>query len=326
MYEQLKLGNDGKLDFVENSTLDNLNARVDAQGITYANNIMGRFINRARSVNNKIHGIYNRKGAAYLEKYWMGRLIMQYHKHIPIGLLKRYRVKGLFNEMRGTVEKGTNTSLFDFLNMPIDKIKHEYDLTTTEAEALRGIQNILAHSTDYFTNIAMAYRLLPDYERANLRRKAANVSAVLATVLLMVLLVAAGDDDDDSISYNMGLYELDRLGSETFYYTPIGMMTEGKKLMSTPIAAQSIVQDGFKTMAEIASLIVSGEDNGFYQSGRFAGQSKYRVFLERRLPGWAGIKAILDTPKNNHYFKLGENAIGLFNAKELGKKLRVLFD
>lgn len=326
MYDQLELGNDGKLAFKENSKLDELNEKLDDNGITYANNIMGRFINRARSVNNKIHGVYNRKGAAYIEKYWIGRLIMQYHKHIPMGLLKRYRIRGLFNEMRGTVEKGTNTSLFDFLTMPIDKIKHQYNLTATEAEGLRGIQNILKHATDFFTNMQMAYRLLPAYEKANMRRKAANIIAVLNAFMLMVLLNAIGDDDDDTIPFNLALYEVDRNASETIYYSPLGLMSETKKLASTPIAAQSIVQDAFKTMAELSSLILSGEDNGFYQTGRFTGRSKYRVFLERRLPGWAGIRAILDTPTNNHYFKLGQNLGGILNAKELGKAVRDIFN
>ena len=45
--------------------------------------------------------------------------------------------------------------------------------------------------------------------------------------------------------------------------------------MSTPIAAQSIVSDVFKTGAELASLIFSGEENGYYATGRFAGESKY---------------------------------------------------
>ena len=250
---------------------------------------------------------------------------MQFHKHIPMGLLKRYRVRGLFNEMRGTVEKGSYTSLIDFLSMPIDKIKHDYGLTATETEGLKGIQNIFKHLTDYFTNMEIAYGLLPDYEKANMRRNASNGVSILAAVALMILLTAAGDDDDDTIPYNLALYELDRLSSELWYYTPMGFMSEGKKLASTPLSAQTIVQDGFKTMAELASLILSGEDNGFYQTGRFAGQSKYRVFLERRLPGWYGIKSILDIPTNNHYFKMGQNALGLFNAVELGKEARDIF-
>ena len=37
-------------------------------------------------------------GAAYIESNWWGGLVMQYHKHIYPGIMKRYRVKGYYNE------------------------------------------------------------------------------------------------------------------------------------------------------------------------------------------------------------------------------------
>lgn len=325
MYSQLTL-KEGKLAFVEGSTLDKLNARIDAKGITYANNIMGRFINRARSVNNKIHGVYNRKGAAWIEQFWLGRLIMQYHKHIPMGILKRYRLRGYYNETRGSVEKGTYTTLIDLLTMPLDKLKED-GVSTTDIENIKGLQNIISAIVDYSINLQICAKLLPDYEKANVRRLLANAKIVLLTLGLTILLQALGDDDDDdSIPYNLALYELDRLSSEAFYYTPIGLGTESKKLMSTPIAAQSIVNDVFKTGTELASLMFGDEETGFYASGRFAGESKYKVFLERRIPGWHGIKTILDTPKNNHYFKIGQNVNGMFNAKAKADDLKELLD
>ena len=325
MYSQLTL-REGKLAFVEGSPLEKLNAQIDAKGITYANNIMGRFINRVRSVNNEIHGIYNRKGAAWIEQFWLGRLIMQYHKHIPMGILKRYRLRGYYNETRGSVEKGTYTTLIDLLTMPLDKLKED-GVSSTDIENIKGLQNIMSSIVDYAINLQMCAKLLPDYEKANIRRFLANAKIVLLTLGLTILLQALGDDDDDeSILYNLALYELDRLSSEAFYYTPIGLGSESKKLMSTPIAAQSIVSDVFKTGAELASLIFSGEENGYYATGRFAGESKYKVFLERRIPGWHGIKTILDTPKNNHYFKIGQNVNGMFNAKAKADDLKELFD
>lgn len=326
MYSQLALGKDGKLEFKEGSQLDELNQKLDAMGISYANNIMGRFINRARSVNNKIHGVYNRKGAAWLEKTWYGRLIMQYHKHIPIGLLKRYRVRGLFNETRGTVEKGMYTTLYDFLTMPVDKIKKEQNLTQAQGDVLKAMQNMFTYITHYLGELVTAWKFLPDYERANIRRLLNNTGFLLGTAALMIALSAmGGGDDDDDLAYNLAIYEVDRWSSELFYYFPIGMMAETKKLSSTPIAAQSIVNDAFKTMTELSSLMLYGEDSSVYQSGRWAGRSKFRVFLERRIPGWAGVKAILDTPTNNHYFKYQQNFLGFIDAEKRGEEIRKAF-
>ena len=210
--------------------------------------------------------------------------------------------------------------------MPLDKLKED-GVSSTDIENIKGLQNIISSIVDYCINLQMCAKLLPDYEKANIRRFLANAKIVLLTLGLTILLQALGDDDDDeSIPYNLALYELDRLSSESFYYTPIGLGSESKKLMSTPIAAQSIVTDVFKTGAELASIIFSGEENGFYASGRFAGESKYKVFIERRIPGWYGIKTILDTPKNNHYFKIGQNVNGMFNAKAKADDLKELLD
>ena len=46
---------------------------------------------------------------------------MQYHKHIYPGMLKRWRVKGMYNEQRGTIEKGSYISLIQFMCYPINK-------------------------------------------------------------------------------------------------------------------------------------------------------------------------------------------------------------
>ena len=37
---------------------------------------------------------------------------------------------------------------------------------------------------------------------------------------------------------------------------------------------------------------------------------------EKQIPMYNGIRSILDTPDANHYYKLGQNPIGLFNVKD----------
>lgn len=96
--------------------------------------LLGRFKNRVISVNKKIHGVYDRLGAAKWESYWWGGIVMQYHKHIYPGIMKRYRRQGYFNEERGTIEKGCYASIKDFLALPlrkqsfINKLKAENDI------------------------------------------------------------------------------------------------------------------------------------------------------------------------------------------------------
>jgi len=287
IFDQLELGDDGYLTYREGSLLSKLDDKDNLINIdqissgntaktTVADRLMGAFSERVKKTNNKIHGVYNKMGAAHIERKWYGSLIMQYHKHLPFGLLKRYRARGFFSETRGAVEKGMYKSIEDFLSLNFKVMAHDLNIDLNQVNALESVQTLVAHTFEYCLQLRETWHLLPQYERDNIHRSLAGLAGTLAAVLttLGLLAMGAGDDDDDRIITNLALYEADRLASETFMYTLPGMLTETKKLMSTPIAAESIVNDLTKTISEISSLILYGEDSSVYKSGRFAGQSK----------------------------------------------------
>lgn len=86
--------------------------------------------------------------------------------------------------------------------------------------------------------------------------------------------------------------------------------------MSTPIAAQSVITDGLNTIKGITEWMFDDEYDPYYHSGRFAGERKISVYIQRRIPIWNGIRGVLDSPSNNHYYKLGQNPIGIFDVKK----------
>ena len=314
MYSQIKLGEDGKMAFEDGSMLYKLNQEFTAESdgnVTKTEAMLGNFTNRVRLVNNKIHGVYNRLGSAYIEKTWIGSLIMQYHKHLPMGLLKRYATRGHYNEIRGSVDKGMIASILDFLRLNLDKVKADNNrLTDKNMGALKSVQFLLAHGLEYATQLTSTWNIMQDYDKANIKRNIGDFAGVMIALLVVSMLLAGGDDDDDSLIYNLTLYEADRLCSESFLYNPVGLVNEGKKLMSTPIAAQSIVTDFMSSMYAITQAIWQGEDyDPYYHSGRFAGEHKLWVYIQRRTPMWNGIRGILDTPSNNRYYKVGRNPV-----------------
>ena len=71
-------------------------------------------------------------------------------------------------------------------------------------------------------------------------------------------------------------------------------------------------------------MMLDGEDfDGTYKSGKFAGQSKIKVYVERRIPIWRGIKtSFIDIVDNNHYYKVGENVLGFINADKRAEDLK----
>ena len=321
MRSQMMLGSNGKLAFVPNSQLDMLSRNVTSTGVTEAERLLGEFTQRTRLVNNKIHGVYNRLGSAYIEKTWIGSLIMQYHKHLPMGLMKRYMKRGHYNETRGSIDKGIIWSIWDFLKLNVDKIKVEKGLTDANIGAVQSLQMLLSNSMSFLMNMRDTWKFTTDYDKANIRRNLGDLTGVTLAVLGALLLIMAGDDDDDSIGYNLALYEFDRLASESFLYNPVGLVNEGKKLMSTPIAAQSVITDGMSAIGNIAGVIMQGEDfDPYYNSGRFAGEHKLSVYIQRRIPIWNGIRGIVEIPDNNHYYKVGKNPITILPLDKIAGK------
>lgn len=321
MRSQMMLGSNGKLAFVPNSQLDQLSRNMTSAGVSQAERLLGEFTQRTRLVNNKIHGVYNRLGSAYIEKTWIGSLVMQYHKHLPMGLMKRYMKRGHYNETRGSIDKGMIWSIWDFLKLNVDKIKVEQGLTDANIGAVQSLQMLLSNSMAFLMNMRDTWRFTTDYDRANIKRNLGDLTGVTLAVLGALLLIMTGDDDDDSIAYNLALYEFDRLASEAFLYNPVGLVNEGKKLMSTPIAAQSVITDGMSAIGNIAGIIMQGEDfDPYYHSGRFAGEHKLSVYIQRRIPIWNGIRGIVDIPDNNHYYKVGKNPITILPLDKIAGK------
>ena len=320
IYSQLELKDDGTMGFVANSELDRLD-RVKANtlgDVTEATLLMARISEKTRHVNNKIHGVYNRKEAAYIERKWYGGLIMQYHKHIPMGLLKRYMARGHWNEFRQSVDKGMVQSVMDLASLNLEKVKKDCNFTDEETNALKSFIFQLTHVHKILGQLKATWEIMPEYDRANIARNLGDLLGVVSALATTAALWAIAEDDDpDGYWFNFFLYESDRLASEAFMWNPYGMINEGKKLMSTPVAAMSIITDAFNTVVGIGNYIMNDEYDPYYHTGIHAGEHRLGVYVQRRIPVWSAIESIIDLPNNNHVYKLGENAVSLLDVKEL---------
>ena len=309
VWDQLDIDGQGYMCFAKGSIFESLNTVEGNQEISEAYRLLGEMKGRIISVNKKIHGNYGKLDSAAIEKTYLGRLIMQYHKHIPTGILKRYRRKGYFNEERGTVEKGMYMTLADFLTFPVKAMRRRGEISEDEAIALSGLQNIYNAIIDYFKYLAAYRGVMPEYEVANMKRMLGTISGITFALGAAALIKVGWDDDgEDSIAYNLLIYEMDRMASENFMWNPYGAFSEAKKQASSPMAAMSIVSDCQKILATVAGIIFEGEDyDPYYYTGRYAGRHKLGVYFERRLPYWRNYTAIRDISDNNHYYNVSEN-------------------
>lgn len=322
LFSQMALGDDGKLAFKEGSIMESLGDE--------AYEILGRFKGRVISVNKKIHGVYDKLGAAKWESYWWGGIVMQYHKHIYPGIMKRYRRQGYFNEERGTIEKGCYASIKDFLALPlhradfIKKIKAENGMTDSELEAVQGVQGVIQNYVEFATHIRTHWNMIPESERANIKRALGDFAGVFSALCMAIALrTVAGDNDDEGLLYNLAMYECDRLASESFMYNPFGLVSEGQKLWSSPVAVESGIEDMFHTAGFIAQWALQGEDfDPYYQTGLYAGENKVWVNIRRQIPMYHAINMVERLERSNKYYKLGDNMLSIIPVKDIADFIR----
>lgn len=273
------------------------------------NDDIAAFRNKVISVNHQIHGIYDKIGANQLQQSWWGALLMQFHKHLVPGYQKRFGYRlghfdGIYNETRESIGKGTYVSLGEFIAMPFKKY---YELNdSNELQAVRTLQGIAKGYADFVANLTTYYNILPEYDKANIRRCLGEWIAITKAVALFVVGKLMLDDDDDSTQVaDYILYSADRLMSETIQYAPWGMINEGQKLYSQPVAALSIASDNLKLLEACCSYIVTGNpDDLYYNSGTYSGENKLKVNIMKQIPLLNQINKHQRLGANNSYYKV----------------------
>lgn len=273
------------------------------------NEDIAAFRNKVISVNHQIHGIYDKIGANQLQQSWWGALLMQFHKHLVPGYQKRFGYRlghfdGIYNETRESISKGTYVSLGEFIAMPFKKY---YELNdSNELQAVRTLQGIAKGYADFVANLTTYYNILPEYDKANIRRCLGEWIGITKAVALFVVGKLMLDDDDDSTQVaDYILYSADRLMSEIIQYTPWGLANEGKKLYSQPVAALSIASDNLKLLEACCSYIVTGNpDDLYYNSGTYSGENKLKVNIMKQISLVNQIIKHQRLGANNSYYKV----------------------
>lgn len=278
------------------------------------NRDIAEFREKTIKVNHHIHGIYDKIGANTIQQTWWGALAMQFHKHLIPGFQKRFGYRlghtdGIYNETRETVNKGSYITLAEFLAMPLRK---HYELNdSNELVAVQGLQNIVKGYTDFVSNFNTYYNILPEYDKANLRRVLGEWIAITKALAIFTVGKLMLDDDDESTqAADYILYSADRLMSESIQYTPWGMVNEGQKLYSQPVAAFSVIKDNYNLLSSIVAYVVTGNpEDLYYQSGTHSGENKVTTSLVKQIPVWNQIQKHEQLGANNSYYKLRSNPL-----------------
>ena len=315
---------DGRLAFKEGSILAELQAKSKDKEVGDGYMFLGYMKGKVISVNKKIHGVYDKLGAAQLEKQWWGSLAMQYHKHIYPGVMKHYRRKGYFNEERGTKEVGCAPALFDFLTTPIRQLRYEKEMSDGQVEALESLQVLLKGYAEFAMNLQTNWQLMPKWQRASIERAAGDVVGALGGICTALAVRCIWDDDDlkNSLWGNLMLYEADDLTTQSMMYNMLFLPQQFDQLWSSPIAGVTAGKDIMAACNNIAAYIMDDDYDPNYTSGRYAGQNKILVKLGRQIPIYRSINNLATLDKANSYYKTGDNLLTLINVKDWANDIR----
>lgn len=315
---------DGRLAFKEGSILAELQAKSKDKEVGDGYMFLGYMKGKVISVNKKIHGVYDKLGAAQLEKQWWGSLAMQYHKHIYPGVMKHYRRKGYFNEERGTKEVGCAPALFDFLTTTIRQLRYEKEMSDGQVEALESLQVLLKGYAEFAMNLQTNWQLMPKWQRASIERAAGDVVGALGGVCTALAVRCIWDDDDlkNSLWANLMLYEADDLTTQSMMYNMLFLPQQFDQLWSSPIAGVTAGKDIMAACNNIAAYVMDDDYDPNYTSGRYAGQNKIIVKLGRQIPIYRSINNLATLDKANSYYKTGDNLLTLINVKDWANDIR----
>lgn len=315
---------DGRLGFKDGSILAELQAKSKDKEVGDGYMFLGYMKGKVISVNKKIHGVYDKLGAAQLEKQWWGSLAMQYHKHIYPGVMKHYRRKGYFNEERGTKEVGCAPALFDFLTTPIRQLRYEKEMSDGQVETLESLQVLLKGYAEFAMNLQTNWQLMPKWQRASIERAAGDAVGALGSICTALAVRCIWDDDDlkNSLWGNLMLYEADDLTTQSMMYNMLFLPQQFDQLWSSPIAGVTAGKDIMAACNNIAAYVMDDDYDPNYTSGRYAGQNKILVKLGRQVPIYRSLNNLATLDKANSYYKTGDNLLTLINVKDWANNIR----
>ena len=316
VYDQLDFV-DGNIELIENDDNDSFDGRL-----------LGELIERVIMLNKKIHGVYDKDGAARIERTWFGSLIMQYHKHIYPGCMKHWRFRGgYFNETRETIERGMYADGIRYLANILPFYDNFVKAKDGGASVIHSILNSAMHTVlELPLRVKLEAVTMPKHRIDNMKRMWGEGAAIVTSALafLVIYSMYGGDDDDkerlkNDVIASSALYLADRLISETIMYNGYGTVMEAKTLWNNPIAGGAFYIDAIDA-ASLATEYMFGLNPDWepvYQRGPHKGENKFSVLAKRNFWLTRIYNRINTIGQNNAYYRIGNKSIVSDIAKSI---------
>lgn len=295
---------------------------------------IAEIINKTKSVNKKIHGVYDKMGAAKIERSTLGGLIMQYKKHLYPGFMKHWRRRGYFNEHRGTYEYGSVQSLLDFITTDFrykSSINDKWADNVAESSEEVTQKSVVSLAHLFVNNaldLGINWKLLPDWQKQNIARLASDIGSAMVALLVIMAIYSMMSDDDlkESRWANEMLYLADRLyGEATMYDIGLfnaGLWTEFSNFKDKPIVAMDYIYDGYKMLDYIKQWATNPDYEPNYKRGTYKGENKMGIILRKNIPGYRQWNQFKHIASHNNYYRVNESNTMQTLFKNLGNNMK----
>ena len=324
-----------KEEFFKNDTLESrLGFDKEHRHITIINNPdkpelnlttrqLAEFKGKVLEVNKIIHGVYDKMGAAMLEKLWFGSLVMQYHKHMFPGYMKRWRKKGFWNETIGFQEYGSQAIIYELLQKDVtygsrfDQGSKNPENEVQERGLLKSIASWIVLTIGSIADISINYQMLPMWQQQIMKKRLGDFAGIGAGLLTTMAIYAMIGDDDrykDNKYIATLLYLADRLFTESRMYNIMGAISEFRTLWSSPVACWTTGQDLVKAIEYVGKGLFDSNFDWTVDAGKNKGRNKLGVLITRNTPIYRIYERFQQAAQNNNYYRIGDqmNAITLF--------------
>ena len=230
-------------------------------------------MDRAREINNRMHGIYNNADKVAIQQNVYGNALLAMRGY-ALGIIQRRFGVNAYSVALGTETEGSMRTLAKVIASTFTD-KGGFALTA------RAIFTPVSKTTQQ----RMLNAGFSANQYYNMRRNWADMAVIVALTLLKMLSAKPDDDDDEEPDQAMGFlyYAASRLYSEqAAFNTPWGFVKEALVVTNISPVGFSLATD----LVNIVTLFATQEEYKSSGSTYEKGDLKWAHKVERMLPYW----------------------------------------
>lgn len=210
-----------------------------------------------------MHGAFNETDRGEINKYVLGRMVLQFRQWMPSFYSKRFR-KTRVNVLTGETEEGFYNTYYKFV--------------------VGGIMDLVK----YKKSLGTRYKMLSNTQKANVWKGLIESSMAILLLVISKSRLGAPDKEDPAI-VNLLKYNMYRLKMELVTASPIsvGFLDNIWTLIKSPIPAMENI-DRLINLLDVTAM------NDTIKTGRYAGWNKYVRNLYYAVPYVKNVGKFID--------------------------------